>query len=104
MGTDKRIMGHLVMCFIAYLCEAHLTKELRRRGFLFQSPATETASIAHRPLTVVQGMKALLEVRAVPVKVRGAIIWIRTEITGTIVHNNLLVCPDFRIKKAIHDG
>ena len=80
--TDKRIMGHLVMCFISYLCEAHLTKELRRRGFLFQSPATETASIAHRPLTVAQGMKALLEVRAVPVKVRGAIIWIRTEITG----------------------
>lgn len=80
--TDKRIVGHLVMCFIAYLCESHLTKELRRRGCMFKSQATEEGSIASRPLTVVQGMKALLEVRAVPVKVRSSVIWVRTEVVG----------------------
>ena len=80
--TDKRIVGHLVMCFIAYLCEAHLTKELRRRGSLFKSQATEEGTINQRPLTVVQGMRALLEVRAVPVKIKSATIWVRTEIAG----------------------
>ena len=80
--TDRRIMGHLVMCFIAYLCEAHLTKELRRRGSLLRSPGTEKGVIAPRPLTVAQGMKALSEVRAVPVKVKSAVIWIRTEIVS----------------------
>ncbi len=27
--TDQRIIGHLTLCFLTYLCEAHLTKCLR---------------------------------------------------------------------------
>lgn len=27
--TDDRIVGHFVLCFLAYYCEAHITKMLR---------------------------------------------------------------------------
>ena len=80
--TDKRIVGHLLMCFIAYMCEAYLTKELRGRSSMLKSKAIESGAIKSRPLTVAQGMRDLLDVRAVPVKVRGAVIWLRTEIEG----------------------
>ena len=68
--TDERIKGHLVMCFIAYLCEAYLTRELRKRGCVLKSKAVEKGSIASRPLTMVEAMKELSEVRAVPVKLK----------------------------------
>ena len=80
--TDERIKGHLVMCFIAYLCEAYLTRELRRRGSFLKSRAVERGSIAPRPLTVVEAMKELSEVRAVPVQIKEKKIWIRTDIQG----------------------
>ena len=32
--TDNRIIGHLCLCFISYLCEAHLTKLLRQKGMI----------------------------------------------------------------------
>ena len=80
--TDERIKGHLVMCFIAYLCEAYLTRELRKRGCVLKSKAVERGSIASRPLTVVEAMKELSEVRAVPVKLKEKTLWIRTDIEG----------------------
>jgi transposase len=30
--TDDRIIGHIMVCFLAYLCEAHLTKNLREKA------------------------------------------------------------------------
>ena len=80
--TDKRIVGHLVMCFIAYLCGAYLTRELRRRGSVLKSAAVSNGAIAPRPLTAAEGMRDLLEVRAVPVEVKGSVVWVRTEIEG----------------------
>ena len=80
--TDKRIVGHLVMCFIAYLCGAYLTRELRKRGSVLKSVAVDSGAIARRPLTAAEGMRDLLEVRAVPVEVKGSVIWVRTEIEG----------------------
>ena len=80
--TDRRITGHLVMCFIAYLCEAYLTRELRKKGALLKSAAVERGSIAGRPLTVAEGMRDLCEVRAVPVEIKGRVIWVRTQIEG----------------------
>ena len=70
------------MCFLAYLCEAHLTKRLREKKLILKSPAVAENKIKPRPLTVVEAMKELKEVRAIPVKVRSQTVWVRTDITG----------------------
>ena len=80
--TDKRIVGHLTMCFLAYLCEAHLTKVLRDRKVTLESSAIGQGHVKQRPLTVVEAMRELKEVRAIPVKVQGQTLWTRTDITG----------------------
>lgn len=83
--TDKRIIGHLTLCFLSYLCEAHLTKRLREKKLMLKSPAVGKGSnkkIKPRPLTVVEAMKELREVRAIPVKIRDQVVWTRTDITG----------------------
>ena len=80
--TDKRITGHLMMCFISYLCEAHLTKALRGKKISLKSPSIESKNIKERPLTVVEAMKELREVRAIPVEVKSHTVWVRTDITG----------------------
>lgn len=80
--TDHRIIGHLVACFLAYLCEAHITKLLREKQIILKSIAIDEGSIKKRGLTVAEGLKELNEVRAVPVKIRGKTIWCRTDIAG----------------------
>ena len=80
--TDQRIVGHLLVCFIAYLCEAYLTKELRKKGSQLKSEAISKRCISSRPLTVSEGMKDLREVRAIPVKIKDSVIWVRTDIKG----------------------
>jgi len=80
--TDKRIIGHLTLCFLSYYCEALMTKCLREKGIMLESSAINEAFIKPRPLTVVEVMRELQEVRAVPVKVRSTTMWVRTDITG----------------------
>ena len=69
--TDRRIVGHLIICFTAYLCEATLTKRLRESGAMLKDPAIDKKTIAPRPLTVVEALKELREIRAIPVTIRG---------------------------------
>jgi len=78
--TDHRIIGHLVMCFLAYLCEAHITKILRDKESLLLSKAIGKRIIKQRPLTVLQAMKELCQLMAVPVKIKNDTVWIRTDI------------------------
>ena len=60
--SDHRIIGHLTLCFLAYLCEAHLTKRLREKKVMFKSPAVGKGDhVKPRPLTVVEAMKSLKE-------------------------------------------
>lgn len=80
--TDHRIVGHLTMCFLSYLCEAYLTKRLRDKNIMLESPAIGIGHVEPRPLTVVEAMKKLREVRAIPVKIHNEVIWTRTDITG----------------------
>ena len=40
------------MCFLAYLCEAHLTKRLREKKVNLESPAIAQGDVKNRPLTV----------------------------------------------------
>lgn len=79
---DRRIVGHLMICFLAYFCEAQLTKALRQKDFQLESRAIDEGIIKPRPLTVVEAMRELCDVRAIPVKVRGKTIWVRTDIAG----------------------
>jgi transposase len=78
--TDDRIIGHIMVCFLAYLCEAHLTKNLREKAEFLYSKTIEKGWINLRSLTAVQGMKELNQVLAIPVKVRKQTLWIRTDV------------------------
>ncbi len=78
--TDDRIIGHLVLCFLAYLCEAHLTKALRDSYELLEKKSITKGTIKPRQLTVVQAMDELAQVMAIPIKVRKEKIWVRTDI------------------------
>ena len=80
--TDQRIVGHLTLCFLAYYCEAIMTKALREKKIMLESPAIDEEIIKPRSLTVVEAMRELQEVRAVPVKIRSSTIWVRTDISG----------------------
>jgi len=80
--TDPRIVGHLTLCFIAYYCEALMTQALREKKLMLGSSAIDSGIIDPRPLTVVEAMRELQEVRAVPVKVHSTIMWVRTDING----------------------
>jgi transposase len=79
---DERIVGHLVLCFLAYLCEALMTKALRQKGLMLNSPAINDETIKPRALTVVEAMRELHEVRAIPVRVNTTTMWVRTDISG----------------------
>jgi len=78
--TDTRIIGHLTMCFLAYLCEAQLTKALRKTKEQLESKAIKNKIIEERPLTTVQAMNELNEVMAIPVNIKQHTIWLRTDI------------------------
>lgn len=79
---DERIIGHLMLCFLSYLCEALMTKALRNKKIVLQSTAINEGVIKSRPLTVVEAMRELREIRAIPVRVRSSTIWVRTDISG----------------------
>lgn len=80
--SDHNIIGHLTMCFLAYLCEALMTKALREKNLILESRAIKEKRIKPRPLTVVEAMRELQEVRAIPVQIKSKTIWVRTDIAG----------------------
>lgn len=49
---------------------------------LLKSESIKNKVVKNRPLTFVELLKELNEVRAVPVKVRGQTVWCRTDISG----------------------
>jgi len=52
--TDRRITGHLVLCFLVYFIEAHLTKILRQSQDQLSSKSIKKKIIKPRSLTMVQ--------------------------------------------------
>jgi transposase len=84
--TDERIVGHLTLCFLAYLCEAHMTKVLREKGKTLKSRSIQEGVIKERALTVSEAMRELCQVRAIPIQwgdeKKKKRIWIRTDING----------------------
>lgn len=82
--TDRRITGHLTMCFIALLCEAHVARALRDKAFTRKSPAIDDRVIPHRPLAAAAVFAELADLRAVPISIAGQKIWVRTDINGHV--------------------
>jgi transposase len=80
--NDNRIRGYLTMCFLAYFCEAQMTKLLREKEVILESKAIDEGQIHKRPLTVVEAMQELADVRAMPVKLRDNLVWVRNDIKG----------------------
>jgi transposase len=97
--NDNRIIGHLVLCFLAYLCEAHLTKALRKSNEFVEKKSIKNKIIRPRELTVVQAMDELNRVMAIPVKVRKQTIWVRTDIPPNA--QNLMKAIGMRIPPKI---
>lgn len=80
--SDDHIKGHLTMCFLAYFCEAQMTKLLRKKEVTLGSKAIEEQLIDERPLTVAEAMQELAEVRAMPVRLKDNLVWVRNDIKG----------------------
>jgi transposase len=97
--SDNRIIGHLVLCFLAYLCEAHLTKSLRESNNQLVKKSIAKKIIDTRDMTVSQAMDELNRVMAIPVKIRKETIWVRTDIPPNA--QNLLKSIGMRIPPKI---
>lgn len=97
--TDERIIGHIMVCFLSYLCEAHLTKRVREKADRLKSKSVENGWIEPRPLTSVQGIKELNQVLAIPVKIRKQKIWVRTDIPENAM--KLLMAMNMKIPPKI---
>lgn len=80
--TDDRIMGHLTLCFLVHVLEAHATYALRSVAEMLTAKAIEQDIIDERPLTAFMALRDLAEVRAVPVTIRNQTAWVRTDIAG----------------------
>ena len=100
--TDHRIVGHLVLCFLAYYCEAILTKALRESSMQLNSKSIENEIVKQRPLTVAQAMQELSQVMAIPVTIKNQTYWIRTDIppnaTALIKAIGLRIPPKLLLK------
>lgn len=59
-----------------------MTIALRDKGLLLESKAIQAGIIKARPLTVVEAIAQLQEVRAISVRVRDTTLWVRTDISG----------------------
>lgn len=82
--TDHRIVGHLTMCFIALLCEAHITRALRDGRDTCEGQAARDGIIKVRQLSAATVLRELAEVRAVPVTIGAQVFWLRTDIKGHV--------------------
>jgi transposase len=83
--SDHRIMGHLMVCFLAYLCEAYVTRELRSHKEMMESKSSLNRIIDRRPLTAALAFEELNCVLAIPVKIKEQTIWVRTDIPENAV-------------------
>jgi transposase len=83
--TDKRIIGHLVVCFLSYFCEAVITKELRKKEEKLVTKSIEKKVVKPRSLTVPMALKELSSVLAIPVRIGKKRIWVRTDIRENAV-------------------
>ncbi len=92
--VDSRIQSHVLLCLLAYYVEAILIRDFRKGKAAF---------------TVGQWFRALNEIYAVPVDVRGTRAWVRNEIRGIAADGYELMrlkLPDrvLKIEKIRSDG
>ena len=81
---DHRIVGHLTLCFIALLCEAHVMRALRRAHDGYDGRAVGDHVIPARQLSSVVVFRELADVCAIPVSLGHQKLWVRTDIKGHV--------------------
>ena len=59
-----------------------MTNALIEKNLMLESRAIKEQLIKPRPLTVVEAMRELQEVRAIPVQIKSTTMWVRTDIAG----------------------
>jgi transposase len=92
--VDPRIQSHVLICLLAYYVEAIITRELRK---------------AKTGFTVGEWFRALNQVYAIPVDVRGTRAWVRNEMKGMAAEGYELMrlrLPDrvLKIEKLMEEG
>jgi len=81
---DHRIVGHLTLCFIALLCEAHVMRALRQANDDYDGRAVRDDIIPARQLSTVVVFRELADVCAIPVSLGQQKLWVRTDIKGHV--------------------
>lgn len=77
--TDQLIIGHIMLCLLSNLCEAHHTKRLSKSGLMQCLKATENGIIKECPLTVKSAMVELNQFKTHPATIKKETIWLRTD-------------------------
>jgi len=67
--TDERIKGHIIMCYLAYFCEAQITKVFRNKKITNTSKSSSEGLTKERALTCVQFMDSLKNLKAIEIKI-----------------------------------
>lgn len=79
--TNERIVAHVMICFLSYLCESYATKTLREKNIKLKSKSLEDGNVEERPLTVASAINDLKQVMAIPVSLPNRKIWVSTNLT-----------------------
>ncbi|MBI5568550.1 MAG: IS1634 family transposase [Desulfomonile tiedjei] len=89
--TDRRIEAHVLICLLAYYLEAVITRTLRQKKAGF---------------TAGEMFRALNQVYAVPIQVRGTCAWVRNELKGVAAegYRQLNLGPPARVLKIERAG
>jgi transposase len=92
--VDRRIQSHVLLCLLAYYVEAVITRDLRKEKATF---------------TTGEFFRALNNVYAIPVDVRGSRAWVRSEMKGIPQDGHDLLhikTPDrvLKVEKMASDG
>jgi transposase len=89
--TDRRIEAHVLICLLAYYVEAVITRTLREKKAVF---------------TAGELFRALNQVYAVPIQVRGTCAWVRNELKGVAAegYQQLNLGPPARVLKIEREG
>lgn len=89
--TDRRIEAHVLICLLAYYVEAVITRTLREKKAVF---------------TAGELFRALNQVYAVPIQVRGTCAWVRNELKGVAAegYKQLNLGPPARVLKIEREG
>ena len=82
--TQESIVGHLVMCYLAYYIERYIDIKIESAGLKLEDEEGEEGWIAPRMLSAVRVLEQLSEVGLVQFKLFGRDMKVYTNIDGQV--------------------